>query len=102
MAYQCTYEPDNFPFTFVSDGCEALTEYNSEELTASGLISIIHEDDIQKLKKLLEATLAAGHPLEVSFWISTKSGGTKRVLSRSHVLEVNEDGDPHVIEGILT
>ncbi|MCL1878484.1 MAG: response regulator, partial [Defluviitaleaceae bacterium] len=27
---------------------------------------------------------------------------TKRVLSRSHVLEVNEDGDPHVIEGILT
>ncbi|MCL1845438.1 MAG: response regulator [Defluviitaleaceae bacterium] len=101
MAYQCAYEP-NFPFAYVSDGCEPLTGYTYAELTEGGLMHIVHEDDVQKIEKLYNTTLATGQSLEVSFWISTKSDGKKRVLSRSYVLETNETGDPYIIEGILT
>ncbi|MCL2356915.1 MAG: response regulator [Defluviitaleaceae bacterium] len=82
MVYRC----ESNKLTFVSEGCTALTGYT--ELPA---------DIRQKIEKFHEAA----SDLEVSFQISTKSGEKKIVLLRSCVLELNEDGDPHIIEGMV-
>jgi len=89
------------PFEFVSEGCEDLTAYTSEELTDLGLADIIAPGDMQKIERLYASTLALGLPLEVSFGILTKTGEKKRVLSRSRIVQTDDAGMPSVFEGLL-
>ncbi|MCL1878498.1 MAG: ATP-binding protein, partial [Defluviitaleaceae bacterium] len=102
MSYRCVFKLPMLPFEFVSDGCEALTEYMSGELAnGRGLADIICSDDAKRVAKLHRSTLALGLPLEATFWILTKSGERKRVFSRSRVVETDNSGMPHIIEGLL-
>ncbi|MCL1845026.1 MAG: response regulator [Defluviitaleaceae bacterium] len=101
MSYRCSYKPPYFPFEFVSEACTDLTGYTSQELAKKGLADIIRADESDKMENLYRSTLAIGLPLEVSFWITTKTGEHKRVFSRCRIVETDNVGMPHIIEGLL-
>jgi signal transduction histidine kinase/CheY-like chemotaxis protein/HPt (histidine-containing phosphotransfer) domain-containing protein len=104
MAYQFLFNAPGHPFTLVSEGCEVLTEYTTAEFLSGEIkfMDIVHANDIDALKKLHEETLGVGEPLEISFWISTKNGEKRRVLSNSRISKTDENGMPYIIEGFLT
>ncbi|MCL2216271.1 MAG: response regulator [Defluviitaleaceae bacterium] len=105
MAFQCLYDPPNFPFIYASEGCEALTGYTANEFVAKNgirLMDIVHFADVEKLKAQQEDTLSIGAPLESAFNIKAKDGTQKYVLLRSRVSKTNEVGMPHIIEGLFT
>ena len=104
MLYQALNDPPNFTFTFVSEGCKALTGYTPEELMSGNLkfMNIVNAYDFQQLEKLHQVTLSVGMPLETTFRITTKDGKEKFIWMRSRVVDTNEEGMPHLIEGFFT
>ena len=105
MVYQCLNDPPNFTFTFISEGCYALTGYTADELmngTAFKFFDMVHPDDLEVLEKLNEQTLSVGLPLETTFRIVMKDGSEKWVWERSRVVETNPDGTPLLLEGFYT
>ncbi|MCL2356804.1 MAG: response regulator [Defluviitaleaceae bacterium] len=100
MAYQCEYS--NMRFISVSEGCKRLTGYLPEQLLSRGFAMLVHADDAASVDSCHEATLSVGAPSEIGFRIKTPDGSEKYVLSRSRVAKTDENGMPHIIEGILT
>ncbi|MDR1945610.1 MAG: response regulator [Desulfovibrio sp.] len=105
MVYQCLNDPPAFTFTFVSDGCYALTGYRPEELTGNSAVKffdMVHPDDARQLEELNARTLSVGLPLETTFRIIMKDGSVKWVWERSRVVETKADGTPRLLEGFYT
>ncbi|MCL2010686.1 MAG: ATP-binding protein [Synergistaceae bacterium] len=105
MVYQCLNDPPHFTFTFVSEGCKALTGYSSEELmgnSALKFLDMVHPDDVDPLEKLNAETLSIGLPLETTFRLVMKDGSVKWIWERSRVVEKKPDGTPHLLEGFYT
>ena len=105
MVYQCLNDPPNFTFTFVSEGCEALMGYTTSELMGNSALKffdMVHPDDVDSLEKLNAVTLSVGLPLETTFRIVMKDGSVKWIWERSRVVETNQDGTPHLLEGFYT
>ena len=105
MVYQCINNPPYYTFTFVSEGCMALTGYSSSELTLNtnwSFFDMVHPDDAESKKKLNHETIGRGYPLETTFRIIMKDGTEKWVWERSRVIEWSSDGTPSFIEGFFT
>ena len=105
MVFQCIHNPPYYTFTFVSEGCLALTGYSSSELTLNtnwSLFDMVHPDNVENLKLLKHDTIGKGYPLETTFRIIMKDGTEKWVWERSRVIEWNPDGTPSFIEGFFT
>jgi PAS domain S-box-containing protein len=104
MAYQCVIEPSGFVYTFVSEGCLALTGYTAEELLngAVNFFDMLYPDDLQAQKKHIGETTALGLPFEGTYRIVTKDGSVKWVWERSRVIDFTADGRPHILEGFDT
>ena len=105
MVYQCLNDPPDFTFTFVSEGCIALTGYTPDELmhnNALRFFDMIHPDDVEQLALENEKTLSVGLPLETTFRMVMKDGSVKWIWERSRVVEKHADGTPHVLEGFYT
>ena len=105
MVYQCLNNPPNFTFTFVSEGCIALTGYTPEELMGNNAIKffdMVHPEDVGPLEALNAQTLSVGLPLEATFRMVMKDGSVKWIWERSRVVERNPDGTPHMLEGFYT
>jgi len=102
MAYQCINNPPDFTFTYVSDGCQDLVGYTSEELTGNSALKffdMVHPDDAETLANQNEATLSIGLPLDTTFRIITKDGSVKWIWERSSVVEFTPEGQAYVLEG---
>jgi PAS domain S-box-containing protein len=105
MVYQCLNDPPSYTFTFVSEGCYALTGYTPKELLGNNAVKffdMVHPEDVDVLAKVNEETLALGLPLETTFRIIMKDGSVKWIWERSRVVEKKPDGSPHLLEGFYT
>ena len=105
MVYQCIHNPPYYTFTFVSEGCLALTGYSSSELTLNtnwSFFDMVHPDDTENLRQLNLDTIGKGYPLETTYRIVMKDGTEKWVWERSRVIEWNSDGTPSFVEGFFT
>ncbi|MDR2543030.1 MAG: transporter substrate-binding domain-containing protein [Treponema sp.] len=102
MVFQQLYNPPEYTYTYVSEGCNELLGYTSEELMNGGSVKffdMVHPEDIEAIEKHSSETLPLGLPFEVIFRIITREGKMKWVWERSRVIEKNPDGTPHLIEG---
>ena len=105
MVYRCTVEPDDYKFTYVSQGCFALTGYTAEELTGDGMVNFfdtVHPDDVETVQRIVEETIGIGLPFDATYRIRTKDGVVKWVWERSVITEFNPDGSARVLEGFDT
>ncbi|MCL2350733.1 MAG: ATP-binding protein, partial [Defluviitaleaceae bacterium] len=105
MVYRAIISPRNLMFTFASKGCIALTGYTPEELAGEdgkALFELVYPSDIEVLKDLQDTTLGIGMPIETTFRLVTKYGEEKWVWLRSQVVDTDENGMPHVVEGFCT
>ncbi|MDR2569090.1 MAG: PAS domain-containing protein [Oscillospiraceae bacterium] len=107
MIFQHLYNPPEYTYTFVSDGCEELTGFKREEFIGQSSVKFLemtHPDDAEDnhIENMIAETLDKGLPYETVFRITTRDGEEKWIWERSHVLEYNEDGTPSVIEGYFT
>ncbi|MCL2617247.1 MAG: PAS domain-containing protein, partial [Defluviitaleaceae bacterium] len=105
MVYQRLNNPPNYSYTFISEGCKALTGYSVHELLGNGsekFYQMIHPEDIEPMKQRNADTLALGLPLDTKFRIATKDGIEKWIWERSRVAEKNADGTPYIVEGFFT
>ncbi|MDL2253233.1 response regulator [Ruminococcaceae bacterium OttesenSCG-928-I18] len=105
MVYQCINDPPDFTFTFVSEGCYALTGYTPEELMhnhALRFFDMVHPEDVDALARANQETLEIGKPLETTFRMVMKDGSVKWVWERSRVVERKPDGTPYILEGFYT
>ncbi|MCL2056382.1 MAG: diguanylate cyclase [Oscillospiraceae bacterium] len=104
VIYQCLYDPPEYTFTYVSEGCLELTGYTQDELTGNSAVKffdIVHPDDVALLEDTADET-EPGAPFEASFRIITKSGEEKWLWERSKAVELTTDGQPCIIEGFYT
>jgi len=104
VAYQCSFESPDLPFTYISEGCEALLGYSPQELELGVVcfMDMVHPEDIENVREQYESTLAIGAPAEINFKLRAKDGTERRVLSRSRVAGTNDRGMPSIVEGVLT
>ena len=109
MVFQQLYNPPEYTYTFVSDGCLELLGYTTEELMSGGngrsrllFFDMVHPEDIDAIEKLSANTIPFGLPFEAQFRITTKDGREKWIWERSRVVEKNPDGTPHLLEGYYT
>jgi len=105
MVFQCLNDPPNFTFTFISEGCKALTGYSPEDLMGNNALrffDMVHPDDVEPLAKANAVTLSVGLPLETTFRLVMKDGSIKWIWERSHVVERKPDGTAHILEGFYT
>ena len=106
VIFQCTNDNPGFTYTYISEGCLAMTGYTQEELIGNPdlkFYDIVHPDDLEQLKKLDSHANATGQPtFEASFRIKTKDGSIKWIWERSRMVETNPDGTTHLIEGFYT
>jgi PAS domain S-box-containing protein len=105
MVYQCLNDPPNYTFTFVSEGCHALTGYTPQDMLGNNAVKffdMVHPEDVAALEKINKETLVVGLPLETTFRIIMKDGSVKWIWERSRVVEKKPDGTPHILEGFYT
>jgi len=105
MVFQQLYNPPDYTYTFVSDGCKELIGYEPEEMMngkSITLSSMIHPDDAEYVERLSAQTIPHGLPFEATFRVITKDGITKWIWERSRVIENNPDGTPYMVEGYHT
>ena len=102
MVFQQIYNPPEYTYSFVSEGCRELLGYAPEELINGRKIKffdMVHPDDIEDIEKLSANTLPFGLPFETTFRITTRDGINKWIWERSRVIEKKSDGAPALIEG---
>ena len=103
MAYRCINDA-NYTMEFVSEGCEKLTGYTSEELTFNKAISynrIIVADDREKVRKDIEDKIRQEKHFEVKYRIQKPTGEIRWVWERG--ITIHGDNDhPQILEGFIT
>jgi len=105
MVYRCDSVSGDFIFTYVSDGCLPLTGYSADDLIGPDgmkFYDMLHPDDTEWIKNLVEETVELGLPFEATYRILTKDGSVKWIWERSVVTDFNPDGTPSVLEGFDT
>ena len=102
MVFQRIYNPPEYIYTFVSEGCKDLLGYTPEELIGNGevkFLDMVLPEYIAPIEKLSAETFPRGLPYETTFQIRTKYGAIKWIWERSRVVEKNAYGTPYLIEG---
>ncbi|MDR2578440.1 MAG: transporter substrate-binding domain-containing protein [Chitinispirillales bacterium] len=105
MVFQHLYDPPQYTYTFVSDGCLELTGYAPEEFfgdNAIKLFDFVHPDDVELIEKMSDETLHHGLPFEITYRIRRKDGAIRWIWERSRPTEKNPDGTTRLIEGYYT
>lgn len=102
MAYRCLND-EVFTMKFLSNGCEELTGYLSEEIVENKKISfkeIIHKDDYENVLKDAAKFIDVEKQFELSYRIVTKQGKIKWVWERG-IQVVDETTKEIFLEGII-
>jgi PAS domain S-box-containing protein len=102
MAYRCLNLP-HWPMSFVSEGCEALCGYKSQELESQSILwgEFTHRHDVAEVDRQVRAAADLGQPFEVEYRIVPHTGPHKWVWERGRVVDRLEDGTA-IIEGFIT
>lgn len=103
LSYRCQNDR-NWTMEFLSEGCQQLTGYNSEDLIGNKKISyndIIHPDDREYLWNTWQRVLQTNNIFEEEYRILTKDGPVKWVWERGHGV-FSDDGELVALEGFIT
>lgn len=100
MAYRCR-NTLQWPMIFVSEGVEALTGYQSEEICGGSpeFVELIDEDDRPRIVDTVREALRTGRSFEIEYCIRTKGGQLKWVWERGVAVE---DTGGEILEGFIT
>jgi PAS domain S-box-containing protein len=102
--YQCN--STSFVMEYLSEGCLEMTGYSPEEIksmTPDSYASIIYKDDLEKLRNDVREMLNLDMPIDTTFRILHKDGGTRWIWQRSRVVESSEtDNTFSIVEGFLS
>jgi diguanylate cyclase (GGDEF)-like protein/PAS domain S-box-containing protein len=102
MVYRCLNDA-RWTMEFVSDGCRALTGYETEELLLNSRISyeeLTHPEDRARVRSTIEAALSQRSRFDVEYRINPRGKGECWVWERGVGL-FDEDGRVVAIEGIV-
>jgi len=97
MAYRARTDA-GWPMEFVSEGCERLTGYDTNELESGEVSwgeSVIHPDDVEAVNRVTREALDNGDAFALEYRIVTKSGDVRWVSERGHRVE------PEILEGYI-
>jgi PAS domain S-box-containing protein len=103
MAYRCRNQAD-WRMEFISDGSVELTGYQPHDLVDNRLIAyadLIHPKDRTWVWQDVQAALAAGQPIQVTYRIITAAGAQKWVMEQGRGVK-DENGHLEALEGIVT
>lgn len=103
MAYRCRNEK-KWTMEFVSQGCFALTGYESGHLTGEGGIAygdLIDPEDVDDVWQKVQQSLARNRHFEVEYRIVTASGDIRWVWERG-VATGRTDNGLEIIEGFIS
>jgi PAS domain S-box-containing protein len=102
MAYRCLNLP-HWPMSFVSEGCEALCGYKSQELESQSILwgDFTHRHDVAEVDRQVRCAADFDQPFEVEYRIVPRTGPHKWVWERGRVVDRLEDGTA-IIEGFIT
>ncbi|WP_435332906.1 PAS domain S-box protein [Haloarchaeobius sp. TZWWS8] len=101
MVYRCENDED-WPMSFVSDGCRDLTGHDATSLEA-GTVSyardVIHPDDRAGVWGTVQDRVATGDPYELTYRIQTRDGSVRWVSDRGR--GVFADDELLALEGVV-
>ena len=102
MAYRCV-NLDHWPMSFVSEGCEALCGYTSQQLETQQVLwgDFTHRHDVAEVDRQVKSAARKGQPFEVEIRIVPRTGPHKWVWERGRVVDWLDDGTA-VLEGFIT
>ena len=102
MAYRCV-NLDHWPMSFVSEGCEALCGYTSQQLETQQVLwgDFTHRHDVAEVDRQVKSAARKGQPFEVEYRIVPRTGPHKWVWERGRVVDWLDDGTA-VLEGFIT
>jgi len=102
MAYRCLNLP-HWPMSFVSEGCEALCGYSSQELEGQSILwgDFTHRHDVAEVDRQVSEAASFDQPFEVEYRIVPRTGPHKWVWERGRVVDRLKDGTA-IIEGFIT
>ena len=103
MVYRCRSDK-HWTMLFVSDGVQALTGYQREELVGNRRISyseVIHPDDRERVFGEVNTRVREGLPFQLVYRIVTAGGDERWVWEQGRGLSAAED-DAETLEGYIT
>jgi len=103
FAYRCKFDK-NWTMQFMSEGCEKVTGYQSDDLINNKLIAfgnIIHEEDRNKVYTVVAESLKSEDHFEIEYRLITKEGAIRWVWERGICIRSTEE-EPVAIEGYIT
>ncbi len=101
MAYRCKNNK-NWTMKFLSDGCQDLTGYETEDILDDEVIpfrEIIHPEDREYVRNRIQDAVGEGEPFKFEYRIKTKKGKIKWVWEKGRKVKI--DGE-EFLEGIIT
>ncbi|MDS0283525.1 PAS domain S-box protein [Haloarcula onubensis] len=101
MVYRARNEAD-WPMEFVSDGAADLVGYEPEAIESGEVMwgTLIDDEDAERINPLVEASISADEPFEVSYRVTTADGERRWLWERGRVVG-REDG-VEILEGFIT
>jgi PAS domain S-box-containing protein len=103
LAYRCRNDRE-WSMEFVSDGCLALTGYESAELLSGAVTfggQVIHPDDRERVWQQVQHRLDVRQPFQLVYRIETKTGETRWVWEQGRGI-YGEDGGLEALEGFIS
>ncbi|WP_445501406.1 EAL domain-containing protein [Microvirga sp. G4-2] len=102
LVYKCEIAAP-WPFSFISEGAEALTGYTASEFMERHLNwgEIVHPDDMQMLNDAILGSIPEKQPFDVVYRIRALSGETRWVVDRGQCI-FDASGEPAFLEGIIS
>ena len=100
MAYRCRYD-EQMKVIYISVGVESLTGYPAADFISGAVHfrELIHPEDLDRVRKVTVAGLAARENIEVEYRLFTRDGAERWVLSRGRGI-YSIDGRPLFLEGL--
>ncbi|MDR2546180.1 MAG: response regulator [Lachnospiraceae bacterium] len=105
MVFQHHYNPPEYTYTFVSDGCKKLIGYTAEELVGNScmkFLDMINPDDAARVIELSTESLSKGLPYEATYRIKLQDGEEKWIWENSRVTSWTAYGVPAMVEGYFS
>lgn len=102
MAYRCENDA-HWTMRFLSEGCQALTGYNPQDLLDNQELSygsLIHPDDRDSVWKQVQRTIISGDPFAMSYRITDAQGKVRWVWEQGRAV-FNADGAVEALEGFI-
>ncbi|MBN2329165.1 MAG: PAS domain S-box protein [Candidatus Omnitrophica bacterium] len=102
MAYRCKNDP-NWTMEYISDVCEKITGYQSDELIFNRKIAfghLIHSDDRERIHQTIQQSIRDKTPFEIAYRITTASKEEKWLWEKGRGV-YNAGGELIALEGFI-